>query len=163
MADNELAQRSGGVLIPVRGSGRTGPRTKQGKRIASLNSLKDGSSSPVIITQVARTIRKTYIPWLEEHLPWLSDAEAPMLEILILKRARLVLLHRWLADHGEYDIEGNVRNQALRAEKAENEIAAILEKLGATPAARFKIGIDMSRGMDLAAQMAAPRNGGKDG
>ena len=139
-----------------------GPRTVHGKRISRMNSLKDGSSSPVIVTSIGKTIRKSYLPWLQEALPWLTRSDEPILEILILKRARLILLHRWLAENGDYDKDGNLRSQAARAEKAENEVVAIIEKLGGTPRARLDLGLKALEGGDLAARAAALRERSND-
>ena len=137
----------------------TGPKTRAGKRISSLNSLKDGSSSPLIVTQVARTIRKSWLPWLTARMSWLEPSEAPVLELLVVKRAKLVLLHRWLAEHGENDGDGNVRPQAERADRLESQLFTMLEKLGGTPSARVSLGIDIARGLDLAGEMQARRDG----
>ena len=114
----------------------TGPRTPLGKKMSAADSLKDGSSSPLIVTQVARTIRKSYLPWLKERWPWLSEAEDPAVELLILKRAKLVLLHRYLAEHGENDADGNIRTQAERADRLASQLFGMLERLGGTPPSR---------------------------
>ena len=95
-------------------------------------------------------------------MPWLKDDYGPKKELLVLKRARLVLLHKWLAEYGEIDEHGSLYSQAEKANELENQLSKLLDSLGGSPLTRAALGLDVAKGRyfgDLASQLQEARNG----
>lgn len=73
-----------------------------GKRISAGNSLKSGSSSPLIVGHWAGRMMAEYIPMLRSAYPWLTEAEEPFLEIIAMTAAKLRLEEGYVGKYGEH-------------------------------------------------------------
>ena len=149
MAKTEIAKKPGG-----------GTSGNQNSAVHGLYS-HDAGALKLRARSVRRLVAKAY-----ELCPWLTATDRPVIaswaEVVKLKS----ICYTALEKSGVYsEMDGDLIPKRLLNEYrmlSQLELSYAKE-LGLTPASRISLGVDLARGLDLAAQMAAPRNGGTDG
>ena len=128
---------------------------KHGLYTQDRNSLKLRARS------VRRLVDKAY-----SLCPWLTPTDKPVVqswaEAVKLKSICFVALEKlgmYRAEDGDLTPRRLLNEYRLLSQLE----LAYAKELGLTPASRISMGVDLAKGMDLAAQMSAPRNGAIDG
>lgn len=85
----------------------------------------------------------------------LPAPDAAIVHLLATALCRIETVEGYLTAHGYLTDEGDVRPAADLASRLRREAADYLDALGMTPRSRAKLGLDLSRGFDLAREMAA--------
>jgi hypothetical protein len=91
-------------------------------------------------------------------------ADAATLELAARAVARMRSIDDWLAEHGEIDDQGNVREAVRHADRVTKTAAGLLSKLGMNPRDRAALLGDAAlagtRGRDLAREWSGDDGGG---
>ena len=85
----------------------------------------------------------------------LPRPDAAIVHLLATALCRLEDVESHLTAHGYLTDDGGVRPAADLASRLRRETADYLDALGMTPRSRARLGLDLSRGFDLAREMAA--------
>lgn len=85
----------------------------------------------------------------------LPAPDAAIVHLLATALCRLESVERYLSAHGYLTDTGDVRPAADLAARLRREAADYLDALGMTPRSRARLGLDLSRGFDLAREWAS--------
>lgn len=149
------------------------PRARQ-RQLANLNrgstprspappgnrrALRHGAYSDRLLRDVGSEVREL-LDALAEAAPVrnpdgsLPTADEAAVEVAARALKRYRGLSDWLDLHGRLTDNGDVKPAAELELRAERELAAALDRLGMSPTSRARLGVDLARTRDLAAEWA---------
>lgn len=127
---------------PPRYPGDTRPPFAPG----NLAGVRSGAWSPRLIAETVEELRPD-LQSIVDAAPWIAALDRHALEDYLLDRARLARLESWLAEKGERDDKGNLRERDLR------EVSTLRRRcmdhrarLGLDPLSRVRLERDVAVG-----------------
>lgn len=121
-----------------------------GAKPGETRALTHGFTSVVTIAPKAEGIAATLRPLI----PAYTTSDEPALTLLAWQLARIESANEYLAEHGLLDAKGKPRPVLKILSTSENSAARLMDALGLTPTSRAKLGVDLAKGADLAAELA---------
>jgi hypothetical protein len=91
---------------------------------------------------------------LRTIVPAASEADEPTIAVLALVLARIEAANTWLDEHGLFrDGKGNPQPVLSTLSTWENTASRLLDRLGCTPTARARLGLDLALGKGAALRL----------